>query len=69
MSKNCGDESTDEKNNTLNEKEPLKDKINNESITSPKSESSSYMNEFCGKLINFSDGLSSFSNLAITFKR
>ena len=44
MSKNCGDESTDEKNNTLNEKEPLKDKINNESITSPKSESSSYMN-------------------------
>lgn len=67
MSKNCGDESTDEKNNTLNEKEPLKDKINNESITSPKSESSSYMNEFCGKLINFSDGLSSFSNLAITF--
>ena len=46
---------------------PLKDKY--QSLTSQQKAESSYYNwnEYCGKLINFSDGLSSFSNLAITF--
>ena len=45
--------------------QPLKDKSQNppNNLTT---EPFNY-NEFCGKLINFSDGLSSFSNLAITF--
>ena len=45
--------------------QPLKDKSQNppNNLTT---EPFNY-NEFCGKLIYFSDGLSSFSNLAITF--
>ena len=50
---------------TSNESQPLNQKtpnIHNKQIVDTLDH-----NEFCGKLINFSDGLSSFSNLAITF--
>ena len=48
---------------TSNESQPLNQKTpNNKQIVDTLDH-----NEFCGKLINFSDGLSSFSNLAITF--
>ena len=63
MSGKQGKESS--KSSSLNESQPLKEKSQ---ITSNliKKDPSDH-NEFCGKLINFSDGLSSFSNLAITF--
>ena len=51
--------------NTSNEFQPLKEQSQN--ISKPKKNESLDHNEFCGKMINFSDGLSSFSNLAITF--
>ena len=53
--------------NKFYEKQPLRDKY--QSLTTDQKVESSNINwnEFCGKLINFSDGLSSFSNLAITF--
>ena len=52
--------------NKLYEKQPLRDKF--QSLTNEQKAESNYKwNEYCGKIINFSDGLSSFSNLAITF--
>ena len=53
--------------NKFYEKQPLRDKY--QSLTTDQKVETSKINwnEFCGKLINFSDGLSSFSNLAITF--
>ena len=57
--------------NITNENQPLKDKEQTESSIPAKKDQTNNinynLNEFCGKLINFSDGLSSFSNLAITF--
>ena len=52
--------------NKLYEKQPLREKF--QSLTNEQKAESNYKwNEYCGKIINFSDGLSSFSNLAITF--
>ena len=51
---------------TPNESQPLKEKSQNTYNNKQMVDHSDH-NEFCGKLINFSDGLSSFSNLAITF--
>ena len=68
MSTNSTNESSEQNNSTETETQPLKDKTQSPSLNHhPKKEENLNLNEFCGKLINFSDGLSSFSNLAITF--
>ena len=63
MSDNEKKESTE--SNSPNESQPLKEKI--QKLNNFQKNESLDHNEFCGKIINFSDGLSSFSNLAITF--
>ena len=63
MSENQKKEIT--KSSLSNDSQPLKEKSQIKSNLIKKD--SLDHNEFCGKLINFSDGLSSFSNLAITF--
>jgi len=63
MSSNKSQENPDSQ--PSNESEPLKEKSQNLQ-TKGKTDSNNF-NEYCGKLINFSDGLSTFSNLAITF--
>ena len=63
MSDNEKKESTE--SNSPNESQPLKEK--SQKLNNFQKNESLDHNEFCGKIINFSDGLSSFSNLAITF--
>ena len=63
MSDNEKKESTE--SNSSNESQPLKEK--SQKLNNFQKNESLDHNEFCGKIINFSDGLSSFSNLAITF--